>query len=195
MARIRTSDARVLCLRFCCKQYTYRHSTYRAAQHDHANTRGSSRLHATSTTTLSSSSPFFSPTSQTLTILLEHNEHLGPDEPPHCDDLRQSGSFTQTVTHTSPEGDLCKFVWTDLWALPCQRNGVRRKRWTEERRSVATSRPARIPLCVSSKFVFKLQCELLVDSGQKKSCASYERTRLVRDSIAKFDSERRNHES
>ena len=29
-----------------CKQYTNKHSTYRGAQHDHANTRGSSRLHA-----------------------------------------------------------------------------------------------------------------------------------------------------
>ena len=88
-----------------------------------------------------------------------------------------------------------KNEWTDLWALPCQRNCVRRKRWTEERRSVATSRPARIPLGVSSKFVFKLQCELSVDTGQEKSWARYEPTRLVRDFMTKLDSERRQHES
>ena len=37
-------------------------------------------------------------TSRTPTIILEHDEHSGPDERSHCEDLRQSGSFTQTVT-------------------------------------------------------------------------------------------------
>ena len=46
------------------------------------------------------SSPICPLTSQTPTTLLEHDEHLGPDERSHCDDLRQSGSFTQTVTPT-----------------------------------------------------------------------------------------------
>ena len=55
----------------------------------------------TSTTTFSSSSLIFPPTSQTPTIHLEHNEHSGPDERSHCDDLRQCGSFRQTVTRTS----------------------------------------------------------------------------------------------
>ena len=58
---------------------------------------------STSTTTLSSSSPVFPPTSQTPTIHLEHNEHSGPDARSHCDDLRQSGSFTQTATPTGYE--------------------------------------------------------------------------------------------
>ena len=31
---------------------------------------------------------------------MEHDEHLGADERSHCDDLRQSGGFTQTVTST-----------------------------------------------------------------------------------------------
>ena len=37
---------------------------------------------------------------------LWHDEHLGPYERSHCDDLRQSGGFTQTVTPT----------WS-LWSL------------------------------------------------------------------------------
>ena len=49
------------------------------------------------------SSPIFPLTSQTPTTLLEHDEHLGPDERSHCDDLRQSGGFTQTVTLTCYE--------------------------------------------------------------------------------------------
>ena len=52
---------------------------------------------------LFASSPIFPLTSQTPTTLLEHNEHLGPDERSHCDDLRQSGGFTQTVTTTGYE--------------------------------------------------------------------------------------------
>ena len=52
---------------------------------------------------LFASSPIFSLTSQTLTTLLEHYEHLGPDERSHCDDLRRSGGFTQTVTPTCYE--------------------------------------------------------------------------------------------
>ena len=35
------------------------------------------------------------------TTLFEHDEHLGPAERSHCDDLRQSGGFTQRVTPTS----------------------------------------------------------------------------------------------
>ena len=49
---------------------------------------------------LFASSPIFPLTSQTPTKLLEHYEHLGSDERSHCDDLRQSGGFTQTVTPT-----------------------------------------------------------------------------------------------
>ena len=52
---------------------------------------------------LFASSPTFSLTSQTPTTLLEHDERLGPDERPHCDDLRQSGGFTLTVTLTGYE--------------------------------------------------------------------------------------------
>ena len=52
---------------------------------------------------LFASSPIFPLTSQTPTKLLEHDEHLGPDERSHCDDLRQSGGFTQTDTLTSPK--------------------------------------------------------------------------------------------
>ena len=54
----------------------------------------------TSATTLSSSSPIFPQTSQTPKILSEYDEHSGPDERSHCDDLRQS--FMQTVTPTLP---------------------------------------------------------------------------------------------
>ena len=35
-----------------------------------------------------------------LTIPLGHIEHSGPDVRSHCDDLRRSGTFTQTVTPT-----------------------------------------------------------------------------------------------
>ena len=65
------------------------------------------------TTSLSSSSSIFPPISQTPTIRLEHNEHSGPGERSHCDDLRQSGSFTQTVTHTGYEPSIkCR---KDFW--------------------------------------------------------------------------------
>ena len=53
--------------------------------------------------TLFTSSPIFPLTSQTPTTLLEHDEHLGPDERSHCGDLRHSGGFTQTVTLTGYE--------------------------------------------------------------------------------------------
>ena len=49
---------------------------------------------------LFTSSPIFPLASQTPTIPLEHDEHLGANERSHCDDLRQSGGFTQTVTST-----------------------------------------------------------------------------------------------
>ena len=52
---------------------------------------------------LLASSPFFPLTSQTPITLLKHDKHLGPDERPHCDDLRKSGGFTQTVTPTGCE--------------------------------------------------------------------------------------------
>ena len=52
---------------------------------------------------LVASSLIFPLTSQTPTTLLEHDEHLGPHERSHCDDLRQSGGFTQTVTPTGYE--------------------------------------------------------------------------------------------
>ena len=52
---------------------------------------------------LFASSPIFPMTSQTPTTLLEHDEHLGPYERSHCDDLRQSGGSTQTVTPTGYE--------------------------------------------------------------------------------------------
>ena len=35
--------------------------------------------------------------------LSEHDEHLGPNERSHNDDLRQSGGFTQTITPTGYE--------------------------------------------------------------------------------------------
>ena len=50
---------------------------------------------------LFASSPIFPPTSQTPTTLLEHDEHLIPFERSYCDDLRQSGGSTQTVTQAS----------------------------------------------------------------------------------------------
>ena len=47
---------------------------------------------------LFASSPIFQLASQTPRTLREHDEHLGPYERSHCDDLRQSGGFTPTVT-------------------------------------------------------------------------------------------------
>ena len=52
---------------------------------------------------LFASSPIFPLISQTPTTLLEHDEHLGPDERSNCDDLQQSGGSTQTVTPTGYE--------------------------------------------------------------------------------------------
>ena len=52
---------------------------------------------------LFASSPIVLLTSQTPTLLLEHDEHLEPDGRSHCDDLRQCDGFTQTVTPTSYE--------------------------------------------------------------------------------------------
>ena len=55
---------------------------------------------------LFASSPIFPMTSHTPTTLLEHDEDLGPDERSRCDDLRQSGGFTQTVTPTGYEHEI-----------------------------------------------------------------------------------------
>ena len=66
---------------------------------------------------LFASSPIFSLTSQTPTTLLEHDEYLGPDERPHCDDLRQSGGFTQTVTPTGCEPNIIKTNVIDSEAI------------------------------------------------------------------------------
>ena len=52
---------------------------------------------------LFASSLIFPLTSQTPTTLQEHDEHLGPCERSHCDDLRQSGGFTEAVTPTGYE--------------------------------------------------------------------------------------------
>ena len=55
---------------------------------------------------LFASSPIFPLISQTPTTLLEHDERLGPDERSHCDDLRQCGGFTETVTPTGYEPNI-----------------------------------------------------------------------------------------
>ena len=60
---------------------------------------------------LFASSPIFPPTSQTPRTLPEHDEHLGPYERSHCDDLRQSSGFTPTVTPTR----------TKMTRAPCRR--------------------------------------------------------------------------
>ena len=60
---------------------------------------------------LFTSSPVFPLTSQTPTVLLEHDGHSGPDERSHCDDLRQSVGCTQTVT---PAGDEPKSIETKV---------------------------------------------------------------------------------
>ena len=52
---------------------------------------------------LFTSSPTFPLTSQTPTVLLEHDEHSGPDERSHCDDLRQSGGFQSLPQVMSPK--------------------------------------------------------------------------------------------
>ena len=57
-------------------------------------------------------------TSQTPTIHMEHDEHSGPDERSHCDDLRQSGGFTQTVTPTRcawDSGAHCRARFVIIW--------------------------------------------------------------------------------
>ena len=98
-----------------CEQYTHNYSTYRVAHSTitfhHANTRVSRIVHLcvleiivihVSCLTFNCLLPLltFHRLSQTPTTLLEHDEHLGPDGRPHCDDLRQTGGFTQTVTPT-----------------------------------------------------------------------------------------------
>ena len=66
---------------------------------------------------LFASSPLFSLTSQTPTTLLEPDEHLGPDERPHCDDLRQSGGFPLTVTPTAYEPNITETNVIDSEAI------------------------------------------------------------------------------
>ena len=66
---------------------------------------------------LLASSPIFPLTSQTPTTFLEHDEHLGPDERPHCDDLRQSVGSTQTVTPTGYEPKIIKVNVIDSEAI------------------------------------------------------------------------------
>ena len=61
---------------------------------------------------LFASSPIFPLILQTPTTLLEHDEHLGRDERSHCDDLRQSGGFTQTVTLTEHKAFLSSWCRT-----------------------------------------------------------------------------------
>ena len=48
---------------------------------------------------LFASSPIFPLTSQTPTTLLEHDEHVGPDERSHCDDLRQRVAVSRRQSH------------------------------------------------------------------------------------------------
>ena len=67
----------------------------------HANTRGSTRSHASLRLVKQLSSTCH--VSSTPTIHMEHNEHLGPDERSQCNDLRQRGSLMQTVTPTGYE--------------------------------------------------------------------------------------------
>ena len=48
---------------------------------------------------------------------MEHDEHSGPDERSHCDDLRQSGRFTQTVTPTGYEPKIIETNVIDAEAI------------------------------------------------------------------------------
>ena len=66
---------------------------------------------------LFASSPLFSLTSQTPTTLLEPDEHLGLDERPHCDGLRQSGGFPLTVTPTAYEPNITETNVIDSEAI------------------------------------------------------------------------------
>ena len=66
---------------------------------------------------LFASSPIFPLTAQTPTTLLEHDEHLGPDERSHCDDLRHADGFTQTVTPTGFEPKIIETNVIDAEAI------------------------------------------------------------------------------
>ena len=121
-----------------CKQYLHKHSTYRAAQHDHANTRGWSQygssascIHlwtpwnschpramsrpwhsiSTNSLSLSPSSPIFPLTSQTPTLQLVHHEHLVDDERSPCNGPRQSGGITPIPTTTKGRGPTKMFQY------------------------------------------------------------------------------------
>ena len=55
--------------------------------------------------------------SQTPTTLPEHHENLGHYERSHCDDLRQSGGFTPTVTTASEEPKIIETIVIDAEAI------------------------------------------------------------------------------
>ena len=61
-------------------------------------------------------SPVLQLTSQTPRTLPEHDEHMGPYERSHCDDLRQSGGFTSTVTPAS-EFEIIETIVIDAEAI------------------------------------------------------------------------------
>ena len=82
------------------------------------------------------SSRIFPLTSQTPTTLSEHDEHLGPAERSHNDDLRQSGGFTQTVTPTGYEPKIIETNVIDAEAinpedLEPRRIELQRNFWTD----------------------------------------------------------------
>ena len=96
-------DTQLVTKNIDCEQYTHIYSTYRACtQHNHISSREYACLkdcaslcpfnnchsRVMSHLPLFASSPLFSLTSQTPTTLLEPDEHLGLDERPHCDGLR-----------------------------------------------------------------------------------------------------------
>ena len=112
------------------EQYTHKCSTYRVAHSTitfhHVNMRSSRIAHlcvlknnchpcVMSHLPLFAFSPIFSLTSQTPTTFLEHDEHVGPDERPHC--VRQSGGFTQTVTPTGYEPNIIETKVIDSEAI------------------------------------------------------------------------------
>ena len=66
---------------------------------------------------LFASSPIFPLTSQTPITLSEHDEDLGPCARSHCDDLRQSVGFTQTVTPTGYEPKIIETIVIDAEAI------------------------------------------------------------------------------
>ena len=128
---LRADHRRAARLRIC-EQYTHKCSTCRAAHSiitlhhawlkDCASLCPSNHCHprVMSHLPLFASSPIFPLTSQTPTKLLEHDEHSGPDERSHCDDLRQSGGFTQTVTPTGYEPKVTETTVIDSEAISAE---------------------------------------------------------------------------